>query len=133
MSSNRPKAWRSPLREHLAEIRRMRRARHTWQEITDHLAACHGLRLTRSALCHFFRRATRRPLPMGFEDAPPQSEQAVELPRPNTARSTVAEESQPQTRGQQRISVMPIRQHEKHPWFGSWEPEQGINYVPKDQ
>jgi hypothetical protein len=70
---------------------------------------------------------------MGFEDAPAHSEQAAELPRPNTARSTAAEESQPQTRGQQGISVLPIKQREKHPWFGSWEPEQGINYVPKDQ
>jgi hypothetical protein len=70
---------------------------------------------------------------MGFEDGPARSEQAAEFPPPDTARSTAAEESQPQTRGRQRISVIPIKQREKHPWFGSWEPEQGINYVPKDQ
>ncbi len=70
---------------------------------------------------------------MGFEDGPARSEPAAEFPRPDTARSTAAEESQPQTRGRQRISVIPIKKREKHPWFGSWEPEQGINYVPKDQ
>ena len=70
---------------------------------------------------------------MGFEDGPAEKEQAAGLPRPNTTRSTAAEESQPQARGQQKVSVMPIKQREKHPWFGSWEPEQGINYIPKDQ
>jgi hypothetical protein len=70
---------------------------------------------------------------MGFEDGPAQSEQAAELPRPDTARSPAAQQSQPQMREQRGISVMPTKQREKHPWFGSWEPEQGINYVPKDQ
>jgi hypothetical protein len=69
---------------------------------------------------------------MGFEDGPGQSEQAIELPECKTALSPTAQRSQSQTREQQKVSVMPIKQPEKHPWFGSWEPEQGINYIPKD-
>ena len=125
-----PKAWRSPLHAHLAEIRRMRRSRRTWQEITDYLTTQHGLRLTRSGLCHFFRRATRRPLPMGFEDP------IATVPRQHSAFGSdshiTQEEQHKQKPEHQEISVMPINKPKQHPIFGSWTPEQGINYTPKD-
>jgi hypothetical protein len=122
--SDKPKAWRSPLREHLPEIRRMRKARHTWQEITDHLTTRHGIRLTRSALCHFFRRAKRRSLPMGFEDPPIECEGEGETSKPTAS----ATEQSPQNEG---ISLTPVNQQKRGNWFG-YDPEQGIRYVPKN-
>jgi hypothetical protein len=133
----RTKAWRSPLHEHLAEIRRMRRSRRTWQEIIDYLNVRHGLQLTRSGLCHFFRRATRRPLPMGFEEegnAADRSDYQLRATDRSTkpgSRVTQHAESKPGPDNQE-ISIMPVNKPKKHPIFSSWTPEQGINYTPKN-
>lgn len=102
----------------------MRRARHTWQEITDHLTARHGLRLTRSGLCHFFRRAKRRALPMGFEDPPTECNRGAETLEPTAAPTEQASQNR-------EISLMPINQRKRGNWFG-YDPEQGIHYVPKN-
>ncbi|MBV8330752.1 MAG: hypothetical protein JO251_05315 [Verrucomicrobia bacterium] len=109
----------------------MRRSRHTWQEITDYLATQYGLQLTRSGLCHFFRRATRRPLPMGFEDP------IVTVPAQDPSSASDPHITQPEQHklkpDNQGISVIPINNKPKgHPIFGSWTPEQGINYTPKE-
>src|SRR5467141_3426033 len=69
--SSRPRPFRSILRPDLDEIRRMRRARHTWREIAEHLTATHGIRIAPPSVYLFFKRSVRRKtLPLGFEDLP---------------------------------------------------------------
>ncbi len=105
-----------PLRDHLDEIRKMRRARRTWREITEHLRARHGLQITRTGVCHFFRRASSRPLPMGMEDPPPNTASAPPRFAPEQKkefnRNTINKTAEPG-------------------WSG-YNPEEGLNYVPKD-
>jgi len=113
------------------DTRRMRRARHTWQEITEHLATRHGLRLTRSALCHFFRRATRRPLPMGFEDPPTEEGAAAAISGPNANRLDAEGNSEKEARRNQGLSPMPVNQ-QKEAAMVRLGAEQGINYTPKE-
>jgi hypothetical protein len=53
----------------------MRRARHTWIEITKHLREAHGIEVAPPTVYLFFKRAARnKKLPLGFED-PLQSSQ----------------------------------------------------------
>lgn len=68
-SQSRGRPWRSVLLPHLAEIRRMRRARHTWIEITKHLREAHEIEVAPPTVYLFFKRAARNnKLPLGFED-----------------------------------------------------------------
>src|SRR5258707_15336696 len=120
------KPYRSRLISHLDEIRRLRRARHTWRAIAEHLTNNRGVPITASGVHIFFKRAARRKtLPLGFED-------------PATAQSSLHRRIIPVHDGTQErppnepISMMPISEPEPHPWFGSWTPEQGINYTPKN-
>ena len=55
---------------------------------------------------------------MGFED-------------PIPAQSTPVQQRK-QTADDEDISVVPIKKPKEHPIFGSWTPEQGINYTPRD-
>jgi hypothetical protein len=55
---------------------------------------------------------------MGFEDP--------------IANQPTREQQQKQTPKDENISVIPTNKPKEHPIFGSWTPEQGINYTPKD-
>jgi hypothetical protein len=68
--NRKPKAWRSPLRAHLDEIRQLRRAKSSWQNIANHLNHQFGIQITRSGVCRFFRRANHDRQPMGFAKPP---------------------------------------------------------------
>jgi hypothetical protein len=121
--------FRSILVRYLDEIRRLRRGRHTWRAIAEHLTNNRGVKITASGVHVFFKRATRRKtLPLGFDDPVPASPSDG----PRHARTPGEDEPSQRTTENQAISVMPINQHKKQPWFGSWEPEQGINYTPKE-
>jgi hypothetical protein len=123
--------FRSILIGYLDEIRRLRRARFTWRAIAEQLTANRGVKITASGVHIFFKRATsRKALPLGFDD----QTTPLSADRPGSKHARTPSEDQPQHRTpeNQAISIMPINQHKKHPWFGSWEPEQGINYIPKE-
>ena len=61
--------FRSILVRYLDEIRKLRRRRHTWRAIAEHLTKHRGVKITASGVHIFFKRATRRKrLPLGFED-----------------------------------------------------------------
>jgi hypothetical protein len=124
--------FRSALIGYLDEIRHLRRARHTWRAIAEHLTNNRGVPITASGVHIFFKRATRRKkLPLGFED--PVTAEPIECPKTVPARSSIEEVPQHRKAAGRRISVIPISESKQHPWFGSWEPDRGINYVPKDQ
>src|SRR5260221_12940062 len=62
--------FRSILVRYLDEIRKLRRGRHTWRAIAEHLTRHRGVKITASGVHIFFKRATRsKQLPLGFEDA----------------------------------------------------------------
>jgi hypothetical protein len=125
-----PRPFRSVLLPHLDEIRRMRRARHTWREIAEHLTETHGIRIAPPSVYLFFKRAVRRKtLPLGFEDQPIAREGLAEPTEP--ARPPTEEESQKGNPQNTEVSLMPINQRKKGNWFG-YDPEQGIHYVPKN-
>jgi hypothetical protein len=123
--------YRSKLADHLDEIRHLRRARQTWRAIAQHLTNNRGVRLTASGVHIFFKRsARRRRLPLGFEDQ--TSSEATGPSQLRPARTPTEQRPQHQTPNDDIVSVMPINQPKKDPWFGSWTPEQGINYTPKN-
>jgi len=130
--SSRPRPFRSILRPYLDEIRRMRRARHTWREIAEHLTSTHGIRIAPPSVYLFFKRAVRRKtLPLGFEDLPIGCDDSDGPSKPKLARPPAEEESQQQTPETEESSLMPINQRKRGNWFG-YNPEQGIHYVPKN-
>ena len=130
--SSRPRPFRSILRPYLDEIRRMRRARHTWREIAEHLTSTHGIRIAPPSVYLFFKRAVRRKtLPLGFEDLPIGCEGSDGPSNRKLARPPAEEESQRQTPASEEISLMPINQRKRGNWFG-YDPERGIHYVPKN-
>jgi len=123
--------FRSILIGYLDEIRRLRRARYTWRAIAEHLTNNRGVKITASGVHIFFRRATRRKrLPLGFED--PVAASPTDGPRLAPARTPSEDQLPHRATENQALSVVPINRHKKHPWFGSWEPEQGISYTPKE-
>ena len=110
----------------------MRRARHTWREIAEHLTATHGIRIAPPSVYLFFKRAVRRKtLPLGFEDLPIGCEGPDEPPIPKPGRAPAEAESQQQALESKEISLMPINRRKRGNWFG-YDPEQGIHYVPKN-
>ncbi len=110
----------------------MRRARHTWREIAEHLTVTHGIRIAPPSVYLFFKRAARRKiLPLGFEDLPIGCEGSDGPSKPKLAQPPAEEESQQQTPESEEISLMPINQRKRGNWFG-YDPEQGIRYVPKN-
>ena len=68
---------------------------------------------------------------MGFEDAPVENTGSTQISETNAARPSAKESSEQQTPRNEGISLMPVNQQKKRPWFG-WEPEQGISYTPKE-
>src|SRR5260221_7273363 len=121
-----PRPFRSVLRPHLDEIRRMRRARNTWREIAEHLTATHGIRIAPPSVYLFFKRAVRRKtLPLGFEDLPIACEGSDGPSNPKLARPPAEEQSRQQTPESEEISLMPINRQRRGTWFG-YNPEQGI-------
>jgi hypothetical protein len=66
-NSGRPKPYQSQLLPFLGEIRRMRRARRSWREITEYLTTNYQITISARGVGLFFKRAGRRPLPLGFE------------------------------------------------------------------
>ena len=124
-------AYRSRLINYLDEIRRLRRARQTWRAIAEYLGSNYGVQITAGGVHIFFKRATRRKqVPLGFEDpSGAQADGKTEL-RPRSA--PVENTAQHERQNRQTVSMMPIKEPEPHPWFGSWTPEQGINYTPKN-
>jgi hypothetical protein len=63
------KPFQSKLTPHFALISEMRRKRHSWQEIADHLNTL-GMTTDKGSICAFFKRHRRRPAPMGMEPKP---------------------------------------------------------------
>jgi hypothetical protein len=68
---------------------------------------------------------------MGFEDP------IVIVPAQDPSSASDSHITQPEQHKEkpdnQGISVMPVNNKpEAHPIFGSWTPEQGINYTPKE-
>ncbi|HEY2423850.1 MAG TPA: hypothetical protein VGH55_07080, partial [Chthoniobacterales bacterium] len=107
------------------------RARQTWRAIAQHLTNNRGVPVTASGVHIFFKRTTRRTrLPLGFEDQPSAETAGRSQLRP--APALIEERLQHQTPNHETVSVMPINKPKQHPIFGSWTPEQGINYTPKD-
>jgi hypothetical protein len=126
-----PRPFRSILFDYLDEIRRLRRGRRTWRAIAEHLTNNRGVKISASGVHIFFKRATRRKtLPLGFEDPVPAS--PTDRPKLAPARPPGEDQLPQRTTENQTISAMPINQQKKQPWFGSWEPEQGISYTPKE-
>jgi hypothetical protein len=110
----------------------MRRARHTWREIAEHLTATHGVKIAPPSVYLFFKRAVRRKtLPLGFEDLPIRCKGSDGPLKPKLAQPLTEEESQQQTPRSGEISLMPINQRKRGNWFG-YDPEQGIHYIPKN-
>src|SRR5271166_4359284 len=62
------KPYQSPLWKHLETIRTLRRKRETWAMIALHLEDAHGLKVSKSTVFKFFKRATRGHVPVGFGD-----------------------------------------------------------------
>ena len=62
-----PKPFHSALWPHLDEIRKMRLARRSWPEIADKLRES-GVRIDRSSVQKFFKRAQKSKVPLGFSD-----------------------------------------------------------------
>jgi hypothetical protein len=123
--------FRSILVRYLDEIRKLRRRRHTWRAIAEHLTKHRGVKITASGVHIFFKRAARRKkLPLGFED--PVAASPTDGPRLAPARTPSEDQLPHRATENQALSVVPVNQHKKHPWFGSWEPEQGISYTPKE-
>jgi hypothetical protein len=130
--SLRPRPFRSVLQPYFDEIRRMRRARHTWREIAEYLTATYGIRIAVPSVYLFFKRATRRKtLPLGFEDLPVAYDRSAPQANPDSAQGSAEKPLQQQTSEAGRVSLMPINQREKDKWFG-YDPDQGIHYVPKN-
>jgi hypothetical protein len=123
--------FRSILVRYLDEIRKLRRGRHAWRAIAEHLTIHRGVKITASGVHIFFKRATRRKrLPLGFED--PVAASPTDGPRLASTRTLGEDQLPHRATESQAFSVLPVNQHKKHPWFGSWEPEQGISYTPKE-
>ena len=68
---------------------------------------------------------------MGFEDPPTEEGAAAAISGPNANRLDAEGNSEKEARRNQGLSPMPVNQQKKQPWFG-WEPEQGLNYTPKE-
>jgi hypothetical protein len=70
-----PKAYRSPLWNHLDEIRRWRRDQETWEAIAERLWVEHGIKISFQSVQSFFKRATdpAHKRPLGFEPRTPKS------------------------------------------------------------
>jgi hypothetical protein len=68
---------------------------------------------------------------MGFENPPTEDGAAAPISGTNATRRRGKESSEKEAPRNQGISLMPVNQQKKRPWFG-WEPEQGINYTPKE-
>src|SRR5207253_8653452 len=108
---SRPRPFRSILRPYLDEIRRMRRARHTWREIAEHLTATYGIRIAPPSVYLFFKRAVRRKTPpLGFEDIPIGCEGSDGPSKPKPARLPAEGKSQQETQESEEISLTPINQ-----------------------
>jgi hypothetical protein len=63
------KPFQSKLTPHFDLIRQMRRERHSWQEIVDHLRAL-GVTTNKGNVFTFFARHRARPHPLGMEPEP---------------------------------------------------------------
>ena len=64
------KPFCSKLNPYLSEIRTLRHARKTWQEIVNILVAAHGIKTNASSVYEFAKRRAKRPAPFGFEGPP---------------------------------------------------------------
>jgi hypothetical protein len=72
------KPFQSKLNPHFELIRSLRRKRKTWCEIATELEAL-GMKAAPSSIYEYFKRHSRRPAPLGWED--PKEEKAA--PSPN--------------------------------------------------
>jgi hypothetical protein len=62
-----PHPYRSPLWQHLQEIKDWRAARDDWQEIADKLFNLYQIRLTKQGVSQFFKRSDKVKDPLGFK------------------------------------------------------------------
>ena len=76
MASIHPPPGRSPLWKHLDEIRSMRRARATWEEVAKRIGELEGRTIHHTVIYNFFKRYANRlkktgmGQPLGFEPLP---------------------------------------------------------------
>ena len=68
---------------------------------------------------------------MAFEDPPTEEGAAAAISGLKAKRLGTDGNPEKEARRNQELSPMPVNQQKKQPWFG-WEPEQGINYTPKE-
>src|SRR5260370_8125305 len=121
--------FRSILVRYLDEIRNLRRGRHTWRAVAEHLTKPRGVKITASGVHIFFKRATRRKrLPLGFED--PAVASPTDGPRLAPARTPSEDQLPHRATENQALSVVPLNQHKKHPCFVASDPEQALRYTP---
>jgi hypothetical protein len=64
--------FQSKLIPHFNLIKSLRRHRKTWQQIVDELAGL-GMKTCQSAVLEFYKRHSKRPYPIGWEDEEQQS------------------------------------------------------------
>jgi hypothetical protein len=88
-NSSRSKPYQSQLLPYLGEIRRMRKARRSWRDITEYLTTNYQITISARGVGLFFKRAGRRPLPLGFEEPSRNPTSAA------SARSVVDHRDQP--------------------------------------
>jgi hypothetical protein len=62
-----PHPYRSPLWQHLEEIKEWRAARADWQAIADKLFYLYQIKLTKQAVSQFFARSDKVKDPLGFK------------------------------------------------------------------
>ena len=76
-----PKAYRSPLWNHLEEIRKWRRDQETWEAIAERLRVNYGIVISFQSVQSFFKRAIDPALkrPLGFEPETQTSAPAQKL------------------------------------------------------
>ena len=133
---DKPKAYRSPLWDHLQELIQWRKERLTWQEIAQKLYELHQIKITYQSVQAFFDRATdpkrRRKRPLGFEAredpplpspssgavaaAPPPPAQGPQTPTPKPTPEEAAAEFNrrcEQRRQQQQQQKFPLYQDDE--------------------
>jgi hypothetical protein len=71
-----PKAYRSPLWKHLADIRKWRKAGDTWEQITARLGAEHNIKTSLQSVQAFLKRSSRVKDPLGYHIDRPHSEKS---------------------------------------------------------
>ena len=80
------KPFCSKLNPHYDLIKSLRRHRKTWQEIVDALAAI-GMKTCQSAVLEYYKRHSKRPHPLGWENENIKKKALTAKPKPKQGKS----------------------------------------------